>query len=96
MRRRFCPSPCIRFCAGGCARGSGRGRLEGSARVVAGERRAEAEALLDRIRNEGPGSASDFDEKRGRSGWWEWGEAKRALEWLFWAGHITTATRRGS
>jgi uncharacterized protein len=65
-------------------------------RAFAGERRAEAEALLDRIRNEGPGSASDFDEKRGRSGWWEWGEAKRALEWLFWAGHITTATRRGS
>ena len=41
-------------------------------------------------------AASDFDEKRGRSGWWEWGDAKRVLEWLFWAGHITTATRRGS
>ena len=65
-------------------------------RVFAGERRAEAEGLLKRIRNEGPRAASDFEEKRGRSGWWEWGDAKRALEWLFWAGHITTATRRGS
>ena len=65
-------------------------------RVFAGERRAEAEALLNRIRNEGPRAASDFEEKRSRSGWWEWSDAKRALEWLFWAGHITTATRRGS
>jgi uncharacterized protein YcaQ len=65
-------------------------------RLFAGGRRAEAEALLNRIRNEGPGAASDFDEKRGRSGWWEWSDAKQALEWLFWAGRITTATRRGS
>jgi uncharacterized protein YcaQ len=64
-------------------------------RVFARERRAEAEALLDRIRNEGARAASDLEEKRGRSGWWEWGEAKRALEWLFWAGYVTTATRRG-
>ena len=65
-------------------------------RVFAGERRAEAEAILNRIRNEGPRAASDLEEKRGRSGWWQWGDVKQALEWLFWAGHITTATRRGS
>jgi uncharacterized protein YcaQ len=65
-------------------------------RLFAGERRAEAESFLNRIRNEGPCSASDFEEKRGRSGWWQWGDAKQALEWLFWAGQITTATRRGS
>jgi len=65
-------------------------------RLFAGERRAEAEGLLKRIRNEGPRAASDLEEKRGRSGWWKWGDAKQALEWLFWAGHITTATRRGS
>jgi hypothetical protein len=65
-------------------------------RLFAGERRAEAEGFLKRIRNEGPRSASDFEEKRGRSGWWEWGDAKQALEWLFWAGHITTSSRRGS
>ncbi len=65
-------------------------------RVFARERRAEAEVLLDRIRDEGPRAASDFEEKRGRSGWWEWSDTKQMLEWLFWAGHITTATRRGS
>ncbi|MBB3997821.1 winged helix-turn-helix domain-containing protein [Aureimonas pseudogalii] len=58
------------------------------------ERRAEAMALLGRIREEGPLAASDFD--RGRPGWWEWSEAKRGLEWLFYAGHLTTATRRRS
>ena len=65
-------------------------------RLFARERRPEAEALLNRIRNEGPRAASDLEEKRGRSGWWEWSDTKQTLEWLFWAGHITTATRRGS
>jgi uncharacterized protein len=65
-------------------------------RVFARERRVEAEGFLKRIRDEGPRAASDLEEKRDRTGWWEWGDAKRALEWLFWAGHITTATRRGS
>lgn len=67
-----------------------------SLRAFAGERRAEAMALLDRIRRDGPLAASDFEDGRSRSGWWEWGDTKQALEWLFWAGHVTTATRRGS
>ena len=68
----------------------------GYLRSFAGERRAEAEAVLARIRAEGPLAASDFEHGKSRSGWWEWGDTKRALEWLFWAGHITTATRRDS
>lgn len=68
----------------------------GRMRIYAKERRSEALALLDRIRTDGPLSASDFEEHKGQSGWWEWSDTKRALEWLFWAGHITTATRRGS
>ena len=62
----------------------------------AGERRGDAEALLARIATGGPVAASDVAETRGKSGWWEWSEAKHALEWLFWAGRITTTTRRGS
>lgn len=65
-------------------------------RIYASERRAEAMALLERIRAEGPLAASDFDSHKGQSGWWEWSDTKRALEWLFRSGHITTATRRGS
>jgi len=68
----------------------------GSLKAYSGERRAEADSILGRIREEGPLGASDFEEGRSRSGWWEWGDTKRALEWLFWAGLITTATRRGS
>lgn len=67
-----------------------------SLRRFAGERRSEADALLERIRAEGPMAASDFEHGRSRSGWWEWGATKHALEWLFWAGHVGTATRRGS
>ena len=65
-------------------------------RPYAGERRREADAVLDRIRAEGPLAASDFEHGKGQGGWWGWGEAKSTLEWLFWAGLITTATRRAS
>ncbi len=63
-------------------------------RVFASERRTEVETILSRIRDEGPMAASDFEHGKSRSGWWEWGAAKQALEWLFWSGRITTATRR--
>lgn len=65
-------------------------------RRFAVERNAEAKAVLDRIVAEGPLSASAFENGSSKSGWWEWSEAKLALEWLFWSGQITTATRRGS
>jgi uncharacterized protein len=68
----------------------------GSVRRFATERRGEAEAILGRIRDRGPMAASDFEHGKSRSGWWEWGATKHALEFLFWSGHLTTATRRGS
>ena len=65
-------------------------------RTYAREHRKEAEAVLERIRSEGPLAASDFEQGRSQSGWWAWGETKRALEWLFWSGLITTAIRKPS
>ena len=65
-------------------------------RRIATERRGEAMALLDRIGADGALAASDLDGERGPGGWWGWSDGKRLLEWLFWAGHLTTATRRGS
>lgn len=65
-------------------------------RLFSGERRAEAMALLARIEADGPLAASDLDDKRARPGWWEWSASKTALEFLFWAGHVTAATRRSS
>ena len=63
--------------------------------AFAGERRGEAEAVLTRIREEGPLAASELEGK-GSGGWWGWSDAKQAIEWLFWAGLVTTRTRRPS
>lgn len=68
----------------------------GFVKTYAGERRAEAEALLKRIESEGPMSASEVEGGKGAGGWWGWSDGKRALEWLFWAGYITARTRRPS
>src|SRR5690606_18048813 len=43
----------------------------------------------------GPLAASDMDGAKGSGGWWGWSKAKHAFEWLFWAGRITAASRRG-
>jgi len=67
-----------------------------SLRAYAREHRKDANTVLERIRADGPLAASDFEQGKGPGGWWGWGEAKRALEWLFWAGLITTATRKPS
>ncbi len=59
------------------------------------EKRAFIDAALKDIEARGPLGASELtDGGKSRPGWWEWGEGKTALEWLFWAGYVTTATRR--
>ncbi len=67
-------------------------RIYGRLAAFAGERRGEADAVLARIVAEGPLPASAF-EGRGEGGWWGWSSPKQALEWLFWAGRLTTRTR---
>lgn len=89
----FAFHPLLRWRMAAADRGAGGW---GAMRRYATERRGEAMALLDQIRIDGPLAAADFDGHKGQSGWWEWSDNKRALEWLFWAGHITTGTRRGS
>jgi hypothetical protein len=53
--------------------------------------------VLDAIGERGPVAASELAGKRPRrSGpWWEWSDVKRACEWLFWSGQVTSARRRG-
>jgi uncharacterized protein YcaQ len=60
------------------------------------ERGDYIEGVLAEIGRRGPVTGGDFaDGPRGKPGWWSWSDGKRALEWLFWTGQITTKTRRG-
>jgi len=60
------------------------------------ERRDYIDNILAEIEQRGPVTGGDFATgPRGQPGWWSWSEGKRALEWLFWTGYLTTATRRG-
>lgn len=60
------------------------------------EKRNYIDGVLAEIERRGPVTGGDFAEgPRGQPGWWSWSDGKRALEWLFWAGMITTRTRRG-
>ena len=64
---------------------------------MARDKRLFIETVMKRIENEGALAASEFEMgKRGEGGWWGWSEAKRALEYLFWSGQLTTRTRRNS
>jgi uncharacterized protein YcaQ len=60
------------------------------------ERHDYIDHVLAEIERRGPVTGADFAETGPRkAGWWEWSNGKQALEWLFWAGLITTKTRRG-
>lgn len=66
----------------------------GIARFVR-ERRTYVDEVLAEIRDRGALRATELTQSRPRQGgWWGWSDAKRALEWLFWAGLVTTKTRR--
>ncbi len=59
------------------------------------ERRDFIEAVLAEIAERGPLGAGELgDGGKSSGGWWGWSDGKLALEWLFWAGLVTTATRR--
>lgn len=49
-----------------------------------------------RFADEGPLSASQFEDARNREKWWGWTDTKRAIEFLFWCGELTPVGRRTS
>lgn len=52
------------------------------------------ERLFRRVVEEGPLKAADVSMRVGKKGtWWDWDDAKRALEYLFYAGRVTTRAR---
>src|SRR3954454_2736305 len=70
----------------------------GGMRRIAQDRPELVAAVLGDLRARGPLTASQLghlDEPRGKKGpWWDWSDVKRALEYLFWSGEVTSARRR--
>jgi uncharacterized protein YcaQ len=74
---------------------AGRG-IWSSIATFAREKRPFVKRILDEVRDRGPIAAGDLGFGKRQSGaWWGWSEAKRALEYLFWVGDLTSAGRRG-
>ncbi|MEO4046737.1 crosslink repair DNA glycosylase YcaQ family protein [Pseudomonas sp. CAU 1711] len=60
------------------------------------ERRTVIERVLQAVREQGALGAGSLGTRVGKAGpWWDWSEEKHALEWLFAAGAVTVAARRG-
>lgn len=52
--------------------------------------------VLQAVREQGALGAGSISTREDRAGqWWDWSEEKLALEWLFAAGEVTVAGRRG-
>lgn len=86
--------PLFRFRMARAARGEG---IYTGLATFGRERRALIEEVRREIGTTGPMAASELShDHKGEGGWWGWSEGKRAVEWLFWAGIVTTATRRGA
>jgi uncharacterized protein YcaQ len=75
----------------------------GRMRRIAKKNPRFVDEVLAIVRDKGPISASELGvlarneggPPRRKSGWWEWSDAKTAIEWLFWSGQVTSARRRG-
>jgi uncharacterized protein YcaQ len=63
------------------------------------ERRDFIDTVFQVVRDEGPLSAGELEQRLGgksdrKGSWWGWSKYKGALEWLFWGGLVSTAARR--
>lgn len=71
----------------------------GGVRRIAKEKPELVEWVLDEVRKLGPVTAGEIehDAPRAKANWgWNWSEVKTALEYLFYAGQVTSAGRNGS
>jgi len=68
----------------------------GRMRAIA-KKRTLVGKVLAAIAEKGPVRAGEIDiasKPKTERGWWAWSEAKTAIEWLFWSGQVTAASRR--
>lgn len=60
------------------------------------EQQPTIERVLQSVREQGALGAGSLSTRQERAGpWWDWSAEKHALEWLFAAGEVTVAGRRG-
>ena len=86
--------PLLRWRMARAERGEG---IYGAIARFGRERRELIEQVRREIGERGPLAAGELSHQhKGEGGWWGWSDGKRAVEWLFWAGAVTTATRRGT
>jgi uncharacterized protein len=86
--------PLFRWRMGRAERGEG---IYGGLARFGRERRELIDEVLREIADRGALAAAELShDHRGEGGWWGWSDGKRAIEWLFWAGKVTTKTRRGA
>ena len=69
----------------------------GRMRRIAREKPDFVAQVLAVVRDQGPvgAGAIELGGAKAKKGWWEWSDAKTAIEWLFWSGQVTSAARRG-
>ena len=69
----------------------------GRMRRIAQERPGFVDWVRQEVADKGPLTAGQIEHDRPakRTGWWNWDDLKVALEWLFWCGQVTSASRRG-
>jgi uncharacterized protein YcaQ len=85
--------PYLRWRMARAERGEG---IYGRIAKLARERPEFVAAILREIERRGPTAAGDLDRANHKdSSWWGWTDTKIALEYLFWAGRVAVATRRG-
>ena len=68
----------------------------GGMRAIAAEQPDFVERVHDFVRDNGPVTTKEIDAGgtvHTKEPWWSWSETKRALEWLFWSGRISSAGR---
>lgn len=84
--------PLFRWRMAQAARGEG---IYGGLMRFGRSRRRYVNDVLTEVRERGAVRAGELTSSKPRTGgWWGWSDAKRALEWLFWAGMVTTTTRK--
>ncbi|WP_037575833.1 winged helix-turn-helix domain-containing protein [Phaeacidiphilus oryzae] len=59
------------------------------------DKEAACRAVLDRLRADGPLTATDLGGAKNGGPWWDWSETKIAVEWLLDTGEVVCTRRRG-